>query len=368
MRLLIAGGGTGGHLFPAIAVGKEFAAADKRNKVLFVGTTRGLERKVVEKEGFDLEYIDVKPMVGKGAADKIKSLFTLPGALMQSLSILRRFKPDFVLGVGGYASGPVVLGAKMMLLRTGIQEQNIFPGITNKILGKIADNIFLAFKEAKTFFKKSKVFVTGNPVRKSLFDCNANDAYDFFMLDKDKFTIFVFGGSLGASSINKSFINNLAKLDAIKDNIQVIHQSGDSDYDFVKESYENSEIKSFVAPFIFNMKDAYCVADIIVCRAGATSISEIAALEKAAILVPYPFAAAGHQKKNAQALAAKGAAIMIEDKDLDEKLMDVLTDLYNNKDKLKKLRDNIGKTKKIDAAKEIVDVIVNRAAGKAGHV
>ena len=354
---MITGGGTGGHLFPAVAVGKEFLRAGKGNELIFVGTKRGIEKSILSQEGFELKYIDVNPIAGGGIVRKLKSIFTLPVALYQAFSLLKEYKPDFVLGVGGYASGPVVLSAKMMGIKTGIQEQNIFPGLTNKVLGRFADFIFLAFKEAGSSFKSDKVFITGNPVRKELFDSNLKEAYRAFMLDEDKFTIFVFGGSRGARSINEAFIGNLNKLDLIKEKIQIIHQSGDTGYDFVKRGYENSNIKAFVAPFIYNMNDAYNVADIVVCRAGATTISELAALGKAAILIPYPFAAGGHQKKNAEALVKQGAAVMIEDGSLDNELMETLIRLYKDEGRLEKLRENIKKLRKVDAAEEIVKII-----------
>jgi UDP-N-acetylglucosamine--N-acetylmuramyl-(pentapeptide) pyrophosphoryl-undecaprenol N-acetylglucosamine transferase len=368
MRLLIAGGGTGGHLFPAIAVGKTFLDVDEKNEVLFVGTKRGLEKRILDKEGFRLEYINALPMAGKGLIGKLKSALMLPFSLLEALSIIRRFKPDFALGVGGYASGPVILGAKMMGIKTGIQEQNIFPGITNKILGKFVQTVFLSFKEAAMFFKEEKVFVTGNPVRQSLFDVDEKEAYDIFMLDENRFTILVFGGSLGAESINKAFIENLERFNDIKDDIQIIHQTGDNGYDSVKRIYERSDIKAFVAPFIFNMNDAYKVADVIVCRAGATSISEIAALEKAAVLVPYPFATGDHQTKNAQSLVDMDAAMMIKDENLNDRLAEILTGLYNNRDKLEELRKNIFKIRKVDAANNIVKTIIKRAAGTCNYV
>jgi UDP-N-acetylglucosamine--N-acetylmuramyl-(pentapeptide) pyrophosphoryl-undecaprenol N-acetylglucosamine transferase len=366
MRLLIAGGGTGGHLFPAIAIAKAFLKSNKDNEVLFVGTKRGIEEKVLKKEGFDLKLVNVKPLVGGGVLKKLGSVMTLPISLMQSLAVLRRFKPDFALGVGGYASGPVILGAKMMGIKTGIQEQNIYPGVTNRVLGRVVDSIFLSFKEAKMFFEEGKVYITGNPVRETLFDVDVENAYEILKLDKDKFTILVFGGSLGAESINKAFVNSIEKLNGLKDKIQIVHQTGEKAYEMVKAEYERSGVKSYVAPFIYDMQDAYAVADVIVCRAGATSISEITALEKPAVLVPYPYAAGDHQTKNAKSLENERAAIMIKDDELDEKLVDLLLELYENRERLDELKENIGREKKHDSANEIVKTIINKIAGKAG--
>jgi len=368
MRLLIAGGGTGGHLFPAIAVAKEFIKCDEKNEVLFVGTKRGLEKRVLGIEGFSFKSVSALPLAGKGVFAKLKSLFILPFSLIQSMLIIRRFKPDFALGVGGYSAGPVIMGAKIMGVSTGVQEQNIVPGMTNKILGKFVDYIFLAFKEAQMFFEKGIVCITGNPIRQSLFQVDTKKAYEVFRLDEDKFTVLVFGGSLGAESINKAFTQNLDKFNGIMEKVQIVHQTGEKNFEGVKEHYDNSTVKAFVAPFIFNMQDAYEVADIIVCRAGATSISEIAALGKAAVLVPYPHAAADHQTKNAQSLEAQNAAMMIKDEDLDTSLMNILSELYENRDRLKELRDNIGAQAKADAAKEIVRIVIESVAGKVKNV
>ncbi len=360
MRLLIAGGGTGGHLFPAIAIAREFIKADGKNEVLFVGTKRGIENVVLKKEGFELNNIYVQPIAGKGLAGKAKAFLTLPLSLIEALGVLRRFKPDFVLGVGGYASGPIALSAKMIGIRTGIQEQNIFPGMTNNILGKVVDHVFVAFKEAGKFFKSKKVRVTGNPVRESLFEVDAKKAYDAFGFDPDRFTIFVFGGSLGAMSLNSAIIDGLSRLDYCADKIQILHQTGKKGFDMVKAGYENSGLKVHVAPFIYNMNEAYSVADLIVCRAGATSISEVAALGKATVLVPYPYAAGDHQKANAKILEEQKAAVMIEDKDLGDNLIDTILRLYNDKGGLKELAKNISREGRVDAAKEIVRVICER--------
>jgi len=368
MRLLIAGGGTGGHLFPAVAIGKEFLKAGNDNEVLFVGTRRGLEKRVLDKEGFRLEYVDVKPLVGKGVLKKLTSVMTLPKSMLQARSIIRSFKPDFALGVGGYSSGPVILCAKMMGIRTGIQEQNIYPGVTNRLLKRFADIVFLAFKEAKMFFEEGKVCITGNPVRQSLFEADAKKAYETLNLDESRFTVMVFGGSLGAESIISALINNLDKLEAVKGEIQIVHQTGEKDFERVREVYDSSNLKSFVAPFIFNMHDAYEVADVIICRAGATTISEVAALKKPAVLVPYPHAAGDHQTKNAENLTQQNMAMMIKDDELDSKLVGIIMELHANRDKLDELRNNIGTIGKSDAAKEIVQKIIEKVTGEASNV
>ncbi|MFC1856196.1 undecaprenyldiphospho-muramoylpentapeptide beta-N-acetylglucosaminyltransferase, partial [Thermodesulfobacteriota bacterium] len=329
MRLLIAGGGTGGHLFPAIAIARAFMDADSNNEVLFVGTKRGLEKRVLAKEGFKFKPIKVRSLAGRSIVGKLISAITIPFSMLAASFVVRRFKPDYALGVGGYVSGPVILIASFMGVSSGVQEQNIYPGITNKILGKYVDTIFLAFKEATMFFEDKKVCVTGNPVRHSLLKVETKAAYEAFSFDENKFTVLVFGGSLGAESINKAFIDNLELIAEKKDEIQVIHQTGEHGVEEIAVAYAKNDVKAFVAPFIYNMHDAYEVADVIFCRAGATTISELSALSKAAVLVPYPHAANDHQTKNAQSLKNSNAAIMVKDEDLSKNLHSILMELYN---------------------------------------
>ncbi len=321
MNIVIAGGGTGGHVFPAIAIAKELKMKIANIKITFVGTARGIESKIVPKEGYDIRFIKAEGLVGKNIFRTIKSALKIPVALRDSKRILKELKPELVLGVGGYSSGPVVLCASMMGIPTMIHEQNTLPGLTNKLLGKFVDTVAVTYHESIRFFPQEKTYLTGNPVRTEILKGDRGRGCRIFSLNKNLFTIFVFGGSLGATRINNAVSEALAYLEPFKDKIQFLHQTGDKDLDAVKEAYRMREFKGTVVPFAYEMADAYAVADLIISRAGATTLAEMTACGKAAILVPYPFAAGNHQEVNARKLWDVGAAQMILDKELNGKTL-----------------------------------------------
>ena len=321
MNIVIAGGGTGGHVFPAIAIAKELKMKIAHIKITFVGTARGIESKIVPKEGYDIRFIKSEGLVGKNIFRTIKSALKIPVALRDSKRILKELKPELVLGVGGYSSGPVVLCASMMGIPTMIHEQNTLPGLTNKLLGKFVDTVAVTYHESIRFFPQEKTYLTGNPVRTEILKGDRGRGCKIFSLKKNLFTIFVFGGSLGATRINNAVSEALAYLEPFKDKIQFLHQTGDKDLDAVKEAYRMREFKGTVVPFAYEMADAYAVADLIISRAGATTLAEMTACGKAAILVPYPFAAGNHQEVNARKLWDVGAAQMILDKELNGKTL-----------------------------------------------
>jgi len=321
MNIVIAGGGTGGHVFPAIAIAKELKMKIAHIKITFVGTARGIESKIVPKEGYDIRFIKAEGLVGKNIFRTIKSALKIPVALRDSKKILKELKPELVLGVGGYSSGPVVLCASMMGIPTMIHEQNTLPGLTNKLLGKFVDTVAVTYHESIRFFPQEKTYLTGNPVRSEILKGDRGRGCKIFSLKKNLFTIFVFGGSLGATRINNAVSEALAYLEPFKDKIQFLHQTGDKDLDAVKEAYRMREFKGTVVPFAYEMADAYAVADLIISRAGATTLAEMTACGKAAILVPYPFAAGNHQEVNARKLWDVGAAQMILDKELNGKTL-----------------------------------------------
>ena len=321
MNIVIAGGGTGGHVFPAIAIAKELKMKIAHIKITFVGTARGIESKIVPKEGYDIRFIKSEGLVGKNIFRTIKSALKIPVALRDSKRILKELKPELVLGVGGYSSGPVVLCASMMGIPTMIHEQNTLPGLTNKLLGKFVDTVAVTYHESIRFFPQEKTYLTGNPVRTEILKGDRGRGCKIFSLKKNLFTIFVFGGSLGATRINNAVSEALAYLEPFKDKIQFLHQTGDRDLDAVKEAYRMREFKGTVVPFAYEMADAYAVADLIISRAGATTLAEMTACGKAAILVPYPFAAGNHQEVNARKLWDVGAAQMILDKELNGKTL-----------------------------------------------
>lgn len=310
--MIIAGGGTGGHLFPGIAIAEEFLRRNPANRVLFIGTERGIEKKILDGLGFTLRTIKVEGLQGRSPALIPASLLKIPGGLFDSFRILRTFQPAVVVGVGGYASGPAVLAARLMGIPTAIAEQNAFPGLTNRILGRFADRIFVAFPASARWFPAARTRITGNPIR-TAFLAERPPAEK-----KDpRFTLLIFGGSQGSRAINRIVMDALDNLGELKKRIRFIHQTGEKDRETVEEGYRKREIAAEVTPFIRDMAAAYRTADLLLCRAGATSIAEITAGGKAAILVPFPFAVNDHQTKNAELLVRAGAAEMIPERELD---------------------------------------------------
>ncbi len=333
MNIVIAGGGTGGHVFPAIAIANELRKSIADVQITFIGTTKGIESKIVPKEGYDIRFIKSEGLVGKDIFRTIKSALKIPLSLKDSQKILKELQPELVLGVGGYSSGPVLLCAALMGIPTIIHEQNTLPGFTNKLLGRVVDLIAVTYQESMKFFPQEKTYLTGNPVRSEILKGDRNKGCRIFNLDGNLFTIFIFGGSLGATRINNAVGEALAYLEPFKDKIQFLHQTGDKDLDSVREDYRRREFKGTVIPFAYEMADAYAVADLVISRAGATTLAELTACGKAAILVPYPFAAGNHQEINARKLWDIGAAQMILDQDLNGKtLADLIKYLLQDPD------------------------------------
>lgn len=321
MNIVIAGGGTGGHLFPALAVARKLKKANDDVSVTFIGTARGIEAKIIPREGFDIRFIRSEGIVGKKVFKTLRSILKLPLSLKDSSRILSEIKPDLAFGVGGYSSAPVLLCAKLMGIPTMIHEQNTIPGLANKMLGKFADTIAVTYHESIKFFPQEKTYLTGNPVREEILRGDREKGYRIFSLDKKLFTIFVFGGSSGARSINHAVGEAMVYLHPIKERIQFLHQTGEGDFDHVKEDYRLRGFKGTVIPFAYEMADAYAVADLVIARAGATTLAELTTCGKAAILIPYPYAAGNHQEINARKLWDIGAAQMILDKDLNGKTL-----------------------------------------------
>lgn len=359
MKLIIAGGGTGGHLFPGIAVAEEFTKRDPGNAVLFIGTERGLEKKVLGQLGFALRTIPVEGIKGKSAGRVLGALLKIPRALVVSARCIRAYRPDIVLGVGGYASGPAVLAARCLGIGTAITEQNALPGITNRILGRVADRVFVSFAESARWFPPAKVQVTGNPIRSSFVPL-AGERKE----SRDTFTLLVFGGSQGAQAVNRAVLDALPHLEELRGLLRIIHQTGEQDCPAVSEAYRAAGVPAEVLPFIMDMAGAFARADAIVCRAGATSIAEITASGKASILIPYPFAVADHQTKNAEILAEAGAALLIPQKDLDgRRLAETVLGLCRDPERLRTMEKNAGALGHPRAAAVLVDACL-ALAGK----
>lgn len=349
--VVIAGGGTGGHVFPGLAIAEEFRRRNENNRILFVGTRRGFERTAVPDAGFGIAYIDVEAIKGKGIMRALTSAAKIPRSMVQSRAILGSFRPDMVIGVGGYASGPAVLTALLMDVRTAIAEQNAQPGLTNKILGKMTDLRFLSFSETKRFFPGKESLVTGNPVRSGFLSLTIGKRGE-----RRPFNLLIFGGSQGASSINHAVMEFLEHAGPLLDELHIVHQTGKADFEVLQEVYRERSIDAEVLPFITDMAGAYQWADLLICRAGATSLAEITASGKAAILVPYPFAAGDHQTRNAEILAAAGAARMVTERELSgSRLMREVETLMRNSKELETMEEQAASLGNRNAAVDIVD-------------
>lgn len=348
MKVLIAAGGTGGHIYPGIAIANEIMARDPGSEVLFVGTARGLEKKIVPDNGYQLSLINSAGLKGVGIAAKVKGMAVLPKSFIEARRIIRQFRPHVVVGAGGYVSGPVLLMAKIMGVPTLVMDSNALPGFTNRQLARFVDKAALTFDEAMPFFGKKGV-VTGNPVRNEFFEIS----------DKQRTAathILIFGGSQGARAINNAMIEALDKLG---DNITITHQTGEADFENVRTAYASSKFaESDVRPFISDIFVEFEKADLIICRAGATTCAEIAAAGRPAIMVPFPLAADDHQRKNAEAMQAGGAVKMILQKDISgEVLANEINDLVSSPETLTEMSVAARKLGRADAAKVTVDII-----------
>jgi UDP-N-acetylglucosamine--N-acetylmuramyl-(pentapeptide) pyrophosphoryl-undecaprenol N-acetylglucosamine transferase len=322
VKVLIAGGGTGGHLFPGVAIAEELRARHPGAEITFVGTRRGIEARVLPDLGWPLELIEVSGLKTVGAMGALRGLFRLPKALLQARRLVKKYKPDAVIGVGGYASGPVVLAARMRGVPTAICEQNSIPGLTNKMLGRIVRSVFLSFDESRRFFKPAKILMTGNPVRRDLVQKLLGEAPAHTGVH-----VLVCGGSQGAVAVNELASRALIALGGVT----ITHQTGEKDLEATRARYQAAGVAADCHAFIKDMASAYQRADIIIGRAGATTVAELAIAGKPAIFIPYPFAADNHQELNAREMAAKGAALMFRQSELTaEALADALRPLLTD--------------------------------------
>ncbi len=357
LRCIIAGGGTGGHLFPGIAIAREFEKRCTGTTVLFVVGRRRMESEILRRYGFKVMFIDIEGMKGRGWKKGLAVLSMLPRSLFQSMGIIKDFKPSFVMGVGGYSAGPFCLAARLLGIPTAIHEQNSYPGLTNRLLARVVDRIFVSFAESAPYFKKS--ILTGNPVRRELLSPPQDT-----LPPNDKFRVLVVGGSQGASAINEAFVKAYGILKKSGKKITFIHQTGQHDYKRVLEDYrdegvEAPELEANVFPFIKDMGPAYHRADMVVSRAGATTLFELAALGKPSILIPYPHATNGHQETNARSLARSGGAAVMIQKDLTpEGLAKTLSTYMDHPQQLKKMAKAARTFSRPDADRIIVDQIL----------
>ena len=316
MKVVIAGGGTGGHLYPGIAIARELLMEDG-NVVLFVGTKQGIEARVLPKEGFPVRFIPVGKLKGMSLLSVIKTIVMLPLSLRQSFNLLHEVKPDIVLGIGGYASGPIGVAAFALKIPLIIVEPNSYAGLANRQLAHLAKRVVLCFPGtgAQKFFPAKKIVALGPLTRKGIDQGDRSNALRDFGLEPGKFTVFVMGGSGGAHAINIAMIHAAEYLQSIH-NLQILHQTGEKDIAAVTAGYRDLGIKAAVCQYIDDMAGAYAAADLVVARSGATSVAELAVCGKRAVLIPFPFAADNHQEYNARTLADRGLAEVILQKDL----------------------------------------------------
>ncbi len=359
-KVIIAGGGTGGHLFPGIAVAEEFKKRIAGVEVIFIGTKRGIEAKVLPKMNYSLKFINVEGFLKKSIFRKMSSIFRLLPSFFNVHSFLKKAKPDLVIGTGGYTSFLPALVSSLMSIPTIILEQNAIPGMSNRIISKFAQMICATYESSLSYFPKRKTFLTGNPVQARVKGHDRMACLKRFFLKDGRFTILIFGGSSGARSLNRAVVESLPLLVDLKENIQFLHQTGGDDHADVRSEYIRHGFDGTVTPFIYQMSDAYCVADLIISRAGATTIAEITAAGIPSILIPYPHATAAHQEINASRLALSGAAVMIKEEKLSGQVLErVIKRLFLNSDDRERLKRRSMALGKPDATKRVVDIAMS---------
>ncbi|MBI4364538.1 MAG: undecaprenyldiphospho-muramoylpentapeptide beta-N-acetylglucosaminyltransferase [Candidatus Latescibacteria bacterium] len=354
IRVLIAAGGTGGHLYPGIAIAEEWMRSHPDSQVLFVGTSRGPEAAAVERAGFSMRAIAARGFPRRPGLAMVGAAVGFFAALAQSFRLVVDFKPHIVVGTGSYVSAPVVIIARLFGLPTIVQEQNSVPGSTNRWLNLIADEVHISFVESRGYFRrKNNLRVSGNPIRRSLLQQDRMASYEALGLDAARRTLFVFGGSLGAQSINRAVAGALERLRHLP-GLQIVWQTGSEDHEAIEARFRGFPIPVRVFAYLDSIEKAYAVADLAICRAGAMTIAELTACGVAAILIPYPHATRDHQTHNARGLVDRDAAEMIADKDLDpERLKGRIEALLNDEPRLRRLGRNARAFARVDAAQRI---------------
>ena len=352
--MIVAGGGTGGHLFPGVAVAKEISRRFEGAEILFVTGKRKMESEVLQKAGFRQTSIAVEGIKGRGLLKGAWVALKLPWSFLQSLWILRGFAPHLVLGVGGYSAGPLCLAARVMGVPSAIHEQNSFPGVTNRLLCRVVNRVFISFEGSRRHFSGGSIHLTGNPIRAEFVTSETR-----LPRNGKPFTVAAVGGSQGARAINDVFVEAMALLKHRNRPCRIIHQTGELDYERIAGLYREQGIEAEVRPFIQDMAGVYREADLVVSRAGAGAVFEMAAMGKPSLLIPYPFAANHHQEANARFLAEAGAAEMILQETLTgEALADRLVNFMEDRAALEKMGQAAKSVSKPDAAQRIADLLL----------
>jgi UDP-N-acetylglucosamine--N-acetylmuramyl-(pentapeptide) pyrophosphoryl-undecaprenol N-acetylglucosamine transferase len=355
-RVIVAGGGTGGHLFPGLAVIEELRRRQRGLEVLFVGTARGIEARVLPRAGEKLELLEVTPLKGQSPGKLVQSVLRLPGAMGRAAGVVRRFRPDLVLGVGGYASGPILAAASALRVPTAVMEQNAKVGLTNRMLSGLVDRAYLTYPETVAEFGAHKAVVAGNPVRRAFVRAARRAETDPMGFEARSETVLVLGGSQGARALNQVVPEALARFGVDARGLRVVHQAGQAMCDEVAATYRDLGVDADVVPFIDDMARAYERAAVIVARAGATTLAELCAIGRPSILIPFPHAADDHQGKNAESLAAAGAAECIREEVLTPGgLADTLRGIVDDPARRRTMAEAARRQGRPDAAATIVD-------------
>jgi UDP-N-acetylglucosamine--N-acetylmuramyl-(pentapeptide) pyrophosphoryl-undecaprenol N-acetylglucosamine transferase len=359
LRIVVAGGGTGGHLYPGIAVAREILRRQPQAQVSFAGTERGIESRVIPREGFALDVLRSVGLKGKSIVSLLRGMALLPLSGADAWGIISRRRPHLVIGVGGYSSGPVVMAAAVRGIPTLLLEQNAVPGLTNRLLARVVSAAAVTFDSTLAFFGR-RGFVTGNPVRNEFFD----PAPAASSIGPPR--ILIFGGSQGAHAINMAMVEAAPRLAAQPGGVAITHQTGERDLERVRDGYRRAGLEARVEPFLFAMDREMKSADLVICRAGATTLAELTAAGRPSLLVPLPTATDDHQRKNAEVLVAAGAADMIEQPSLSgERLAQRIGELIADSGRLQRMSAAARGFARPDAARHIVDKALELAAGSA---
>ncbi|ODM25182.1 undecaprenyldiphospho-muramoylpentapeptide beta-N-acetylglucosaminyltransferase [Acetivibrio mesophilus] len=369
MKVIISGGGTAGHINPGLAIARYIKRMKPDAEILFVGTERGLETKLVPRENFEIKMIKVRGFRRKLSLDTLVAVKELFQGLSEARKIIKDYKPDLVIGTGGYVCGPVLFNASRLRIPTLIHEQNAFPGVTNKILSKFVDRVAISFKDAEKYFKdKSKVVFTGNPIRSEMLEVDRETARKKLGISKDVPLVVIFGGSRGAENIN-STVAELIKRHKNDLGFHLIYATGEAQYEGIMKKIGDVKSQNIsILPYIFDMANTMAAADLAVCRAGAITISELTALGVPSILIPSPYVTANHQEHNARALEQQGASVVILEKNLRQEILyEQITTLLKDKDMLSKMAQNAKKMGITNATEKIFAIIKDIMKSEAAH-
>ncbi|MCK4259019.1 MAG: undecaprenyldiphospho-muramoylpentapeptide beta-N-acetylglucosaminyltransferase [Halanaerobiales bacterium] len=361
MKFIITGGGTGGHIYPALSIAQGLKMEFDEAEILYIGTESGMEKDIVPRAGYKIEFVSAEGLSRKLTLKNVKTVLKTVSGVIQAINIIRRFKPDMVIGTGGFVSGPVMLAAVLLKKPTLIHEQNAYPGLTNRLIGNHVSQIALSFDESKKYFKSKKIIHTGNPIRKEILNRNREEGYRNLQLNSGKRTILAFGGSGGATSLNKTMLGFYDYVNKNSD-IQLIHVTGKRDYQkqlkWIEEGKLHLGSRIQLKEYLYHIEDAYAVSDLIIGRAGAITLAEMTARGIPAILIPFPYSTENHQEHNARALEKAGAARMILDSELTGvSLAEKIDEIFTTRGMIERMKEASLKMGRPDADKRIIQIV-----------